>query len=150
MDINEHTQHHKLEKYAFLWSEARLVIAAVALFLGGIPPLAFIFRAPAFYSIVTGLLSVAWIISGAASAYLLYRWVKGGKVLFGEKIKADTVAFFVSIVSGINLGITGVTKTNIGMSFTSSTVLFVITGVIYLIAAYHLYNRWKGNGKKLF
>jgi len=150
MDINKHTQPHKLERYAFLWSEVRLVVAAAALFLGGTPPLAFIFRAPVFYSIVTGILSVSWIISGAASAYLLYRWAKGGKVLFGGKDKTTMYAFLVSVVSGINLGITGFTKTNMGMSLTSSKLLFIITGIVYLLSAYHLFKEWKGKGKKVF
>src|SRR3989344_2566175 len=31
--------HNNLERYSFLWSEVRLIIAALALFLGGVSPL---------------------------------------------------------------------------------------------------------------
>jgi|SRR3989344_1470676 len=150
MNFQEHTQPDKLERYSFLWSEIRLLIAAVALFLGGYPPLLYIFRISSLYGIENLLLKLCWIISGVASGYLLYRWFTGNKMLFGGKANLDTAAFFVSIVSGINLGITGLLGTNIGLSISSNKLILVIFGLLYLASAYHLSKRWKASGKKLF
>ena len=44
MNIQEHTTPEKLEKYSFLWSEARLVVTSIALFMGGVSPLLFFLR----------------------------------------------------------------------------------------------------------
>ncbi|TSC87150.1 MAG: hypothetical protein G01um10148_255 [Parcubacteria group bacterium Gr01-1014_8] len=149
MDIKEHTQPAKLERYSFLWSEVRLVIAAVALLLGGIPPALYLLPIPALYGLIIVLLKLAWIVSGAASAYLLYRWYIGGRKVFGGNDMKDNVAFFVSVISGINLGIVGLLGTNIGMSITSNYIVFVIVALLYLAAAYQLYTRWKSHGEKI-
>ncbi|MEK7519813.1 MAG: hypothetical protein AAB581_01020 [Patescibacteria group bacterium] len=148
MDIKEHTQPDKLERYSFLWSEARLAIAALALFLGGIPPVFYFL--PFLYGITSPLLHLAWVISGVASVYMLYRWNTNGRMLFGGKEPRDLYAFFVSVVSGINLGLTGLLGQNIGMSISSSKVIFLIVGVVYIVAAYHLWKRWKASGEKMF
>jgi uncharacterized membrane protein YuzA (DUF378 family) len=138
-----------LEKYSFLWSEARLLIAAVALLIGGYPPILRI--TPFFlYGIVAPLLNIAWIISGVASGYLLYRWIKVGKKLFGANVQLDMIAFLVAVVSGFNLGFTGLTGRNIGMSIFGNYIFFVIAALAYLWSAYHLYTRWNASGKKLF
>ena len=150
MNINEHISPAKLEYYSFLWSEARLVIAAVALFVGGVPPLLYFIRLPGVYGFSNTLLTLAWLISGVASAYLLYRWYKGDRSVFGGKAPLDTAAFLVSIVSGINLGLTGVLRNNIGMSISSNQVVLIIVGALYLAAAYRLYTRWNSFGKKIF
>jgi len=146
MSSNKHLHPDQLEKYSFLWSEARLVIAAIALFLGGVPPILEIIHASFVYS----LLNIAWIISGVASVYLLYRWNQNRRKLFGKRETLDTVAFFVSIVSGINLGLVGVINTNIGMNISSSTFAFVVVGVIYLASAAYLFQRWNSHHRKLF
>lgn len=151
MDFRHHTQPHKLERYAFLWSEARLFLAATALFLGGIPLLVFVLRAAPFLSsVIVFVLKLSWIISGIASAYLLYRWFASGRILFGGKAPLDTIAFLVSVVSGINLGLVGFLGTNIGMSILSSRIIFSIAALIYIASAYHLYKRWKEKGEKVF
>lgn len=152
MSIKHHTQPHLLERYSFLWSEARLVIAAISLFLGGTPLLAFII--PGLYGMVGTLLMLAWIISGLASAYLLYRWFTGAKKLFGGNDRWDTVAFFVSVISGLNLGITGLTRNNPGMSFISGwdlsgLLMLIIVGIAYLVSAWHLWRRWKQSEEKI-
>jgi uncharacterized membrane protein YuzA (DUF378 family) len=147
MDIKKHTQPDQLERYAFLWSEARLPIAAVALFLGGVPPIIKIF---AYSNLVSSLLNLAWIISGVASAYLLYMWSTKGMKLFGGTDHRDAGAFFVSVISGINLGLVGIIGTNIGMSITMNQVVFAIVGILYLVSALHLFMRWNESGKKLF
>lgn len=144
MDIKHHTSHSMLEQYSFYWSELRLLIAALALFLGGIPPVYYFFG----YSF-SGLLNLCWIISGVASVYLLFRWSKA-KTLFGGKDNLDLAAFFVMVVSGLNLGITGLMGRNIGMSIASSKLIFIVVGIIYLASAYHLHKRWKHNGRKIF
>lgn len=139
------------EKWSFLWSEARLLIAAVALFIGGVPPLLFLgVNAPAVLPLVSILLKLAWIVSGVASTYLLYRWVNGGMKVFGGQDKLDVGAFLIMAVSGINLGITGVLGTNIGMMLSSHFLVFIVTAVVYVCVAVYLYRRWNTYGKKLF
>ncbi len=150
MNIQEHTTPNKLERYSFLWSEARLLIAAVALFIGGVPPVLAFNPVSAFYSLLSSLLTLCWIISGVASVYLLYRWNKNGKKLFAVSKQYDTAAFLVMIVTGFNLGITGLIGTNIGMSIFSGRLIFTIGGAIYLITLYYLHTRWNESGKKLF
>jgi len=147
MNLQKHTTKEKLEEYSFLWSEIRLVIAAIALFIGGVPPLFFLLGSS--YGLMSSLLGLSWIISGVASVYLLYIWSKT-RTLFGANEKRDLYAFLVMIVSGINLGLAGFIRTNIGMSISSNKFLFWIVGIIYLASAYYLHKRWKANGKKLF
>lgn len=150
MDIQKYSQPNQLERYSFLWSEARLVIAALSM-LGGASPIiyALVPIAPLWGLVRTGLV-LAWIISGAASGYLLYRWWTGGQKLFGKKEPFDMYAFLVSVVSGLNLGITGLAGTNIGMAIFSNRLLFSLTGIVYLAAAYYLYSRWNASGQKVF
>ncbi len=151
MDIKEYTKPDSLEKYSFFWSEVRLVIAAIALFLGGIPPvLKILSSSSGLYSLVGSLLTLAWIISGVASAYLLYRWYIGGRMLFGGKDKKDMAAFLVASVSGLNLGLAGLLGSNIGMSISSSTFIFVLVGLLYLASAFYLWRRWNASGKRIF
>jgi hypothetical protein len=147
MKIKTHTTPKNLEKYSFLWSELRLIIAALALFLGGIPP---IFKLGLPYALSRSLLTLSWIISGLVSAYLLYLWNKNNKMLFGEKNSNDRVAFFVNIISGINLGITGLFNNNIGMGISQNKFAFIIVAVIYLLSAAYLYKRWQNFNNKLF
>jgi hypothetical protein len=148
--IQEHTTPDKLEEYSFLWSEVRLVVASIALFIGGVPPVIAFNPIPSMYWLIQQLLTVCWIISGAAVAYLLYRWSKGGKTLFGERRPYDTYAFFAMIVTGLNLGVTGLFGRNPGMSVFSGRTIFAIAGAIYLVTAYYLYKRWTESGKKMF
>lgn len=150
MDLNQHTKPDQLERYSFLWSQTRLIIAAIALFLGGVPPVLKFNPIPGLYGIVSSLLTLAWIISGVAAAYLLYRWYSNNQMIFKGRVQSDTIAFFVSVISGFNLGITGLSGNNIGMSISSNYILFVITGVIYLAAAWHLQQRWNASGQKIF
>ena len=143
-------QNAQLDRYSFWWSELRLLIAALALFLGGVPPLLYLFRSsPSMWGTLSTLLTLAWLVSGAASVYMLYRWSKN-KLLFGHKDTQDTAAFFVSVVSGINLGLAGLLKRNIGMSISSSKAIFIIVGIIYIWAAYRLYTRYQSHGEKIF
>ncbi|MBX4192509.1 hypothetical protein KW798_03430 [Candidatus Parcubacteria bacterium] len=136
----------KLERWSFMWSEARLLIAAVALFIGGVPPIVFI--APSLAMV--GILKLAWLISGAASLYLLYRWVKNGQRVFGSKETKDSLAFLVMNISGLNLGITGLLGTNIGMSISSNQTVFVVAGALYVVCAVYLYNRFRAHHHKVF
>src|SRR3989344_6701391 len=116
MTTQDFTQPAQLERYSFLWSQARLLIAAVALFIGGVPPVLAYNPIPGLYGLVSSLLTLSWIISGVAALYLAYRWNANHQMLFGGKAQRDTIAFFISVVSGINLGLTGVLGNNIGMS----------------------------------
>lgn len=144
MSLQHHMHPDALETYAFWWSEARLIIAALALLLGGTPPILYLASG---MGVVITLLKLSWIISGVAAVYLLYRWISGGQKLFGHKNTKDTIAFFVMVVSGINLGLVGLIGNNIGMSIASSYAIFIIVAVIYLVAAYHLYTRRTAHGR---
>lgn len=150
MALKNYTKPDQLERYSFWWSQARLVIAAIALFSGGMPVVYLLFRTSGLYRILNPFLTLTWIISGLASAYLLYRWNANKQKLFGGKTSLDTAAFFVSVVSGLNLGIAGLIGTNIGMSISSNSSIFVIVALLYLAAAAHLLIRWNTSKKKIF
>ncbi len=145
--IAKNMSKHNLDKYSFLWSELRLVVAALALFLGGIPPALKVFG---YSSAVLSLLKFSWIISGVASAYLIYRWKQNNKNLFGVKVQKDFNIFLVSIISGLNLGVAGLLGTNIGMNISSAYLIYVIVGLIYLYSAFYLWSRFKTHGARLF
>ena len=145
MSIKEHTTPERLEKYAFMWGEIRLILGAIALFLGGVP----VIYKLGLYGL-GNLLTIFWVISGIASAYLLYAWNKNGRTVFGGKETRDTVAFFIQIVTGFNLGIAGLLGTNIGMEISSSRLVFIVTGILYLVTMYYLCKRWKENNQRLF
>src|SRR4051812_7872510 len=89
--------------YSFWWSEARLLIAAVALLLGGVPPI-YLLAPPSLFGLARLGLVLCWIVSGLASGYLLYRWYDSGQKLFGHKDHTDTITFLILVISGINLG----------------------------------------------
>ncbi|MEK7630562.1 MAG: hypothetical protein AAB417_00835 [Patescibacteria group bacterium] len=150
MTTNEFTKPENLEKYSFLWSEARLLVAAVALFAGGIPAVYLLPIPYLFVGLVSTLLTLSWLVSGAASAYLGWRWYTGGQKVFGKKDTRDTVAFFVSVVSGINLGLVPILGNNIGMSIAWGGFVFTVTAILYVVAAVHLWMRWNAHGKKVF
>jgi uncharacterized membrane protein len=137
-------------RYSFLWSQIRLIIAAVALFLGGKPPLFVLFGGANAGAILWPLVQWSWVISGVASLYLLYRWNLMGQKVFGTKDRKDTTAFFVSVVSGINLGLAAVIGRNIGMSISSNYIIFIVVGVIYLLSYLQLQKGWKKSGQKIF
>ncbi len=149
MDIKEHTTPKKLERYAFLWSLLRMVIAALSLFLGGMP---------IYYKVVSsssggGLLTLAWIISGVAAFYLGYLWLQNGKKVFGGDQKI-TIFFLIMVVTGINLGWTGIAGNNVGMNLVGyggvADLILKATAIVYLFVAYTLWNAWNTNGEKLF
>jgi hypothetical protein len=150
MEIKNFSEPSSLEKYSFMWSEVRLVLAFVALIVGGTPFLRLILPIPALYGLTNSLLTIAWIVSGAASAYLLYRYAKSDKKLFGAEDMKDRIAFFISVVSGINLGLTGLLGNNIGMSIFSAYFFLLIAALAYLWSAYRLYTRWNASGKRIF
>jgi hypothetical protein len=139
-----------LTRYSFLWSQVRLIIAAVALFLGGKPPLFALFGGGNNAGLLWPIVQWSWVISGIASIYLLYRWNQTGQNVFGTKDRKDTAAFFVSVVSGINLGLAAVIGRNIGMSISSNYIIFIVVGVIYLLSYLQLQKGWKKSGQKIF
>lgn len=149
VDIHSHMQADKLERYAFLWSLARMVIAAFSLFFGAMP----IAYRLLMGSSVMSLLPLFWLISGAASVYLVYIWFKKGQMVFGGKVRNDTIAFLIMIVTGLNLGYTAI-GSNIGMNLVwdmpIADLLFKATGIIYLVVAYYLWKRWNASQQNLF
>lgn len=150
MELNDFKDQNKLEKYSFLWSEVRLVLAAVALIAGGTPFLHLILPMRVFYNLSSSILTICAIISGLASVYLIYRWMKSDKKLFGGSDSKDRYAFLISVVSGINLGFVGLVGNNVGMSIFRTYIFWVIAAIAYLWSAYHLYQRWNVSGKKVF
>lgn len=142
------TQREQLDCYAFWWSQLRLLLAGVALLLGGVPAVFFIL--PGMYGIVWPLLKLCWIISGVVAVYLGYRWYEHKWHIFGGKDSWDSAAFALAVVTGLNLGAAGLVGTNIGMSIIGGRVVFFVVGVIYLVVAYRLDRRWRAHGKKVF
>lgn len=130
-----------LLQFSFWWSEARLVVAALTLFVGASPLIYTILPIPFLYGTIGFFLKLAWIISGLTAAYLGYRWYVGGQKLFGGTDLYDRIAFAVMCISGINLGIAGILSINIGMTISTSYILFVLMGVAYLWSAYRLFSR---------
>jgi hypothetical protein len=139
-----------LETYAFMWSEARLLLGAAALLAGGVPVLQMFLPFSFLHALTSLILSVVWIVSGVCSAYLAYLWHKAGQKVFGGDDMKDKVAFLVSVVTGLNLGFTGLSGINMGMTLFSNRLIFGLTAIVYVAAAAYLYKRWAANGKKLF
>lgn len=139
-----------LELYAFYWSEARLLIAALALFLGGYPPIMYFNPFTFLFGFLSNILTLAWVISGVVSGYLAYRWYTGNQKVFGKKETTDLAAFGVMVVTGLNLGFAGLFTTNIGMSIVSSKFIFFVAGIVYVGVAAYMWKRWNEHGKKLF
>ncbi len=107
MNFKHHTTPGKLEEYAFKWSQLRLIIAAVTLVISAPTPIVFeLLSSSSSGGLISTLLTVCWLITGAASLYMLYRWNTSGQKVFGKRDPKDTVAFFISVVTGINLGLT--------------------------------------------
>jgi len=151
MDIKEHTTPEKLEKYSFLYSEIRLLVAAVALIIGGMPPVMYVaMLVPALMGLLTTLLTLGQILSGVAAGYLLYLWQQKEWRVFGAQKGADIAAFAIMIGSGLHLGIAGLFRVNIGMTVTMSYSVFVIAGILYVLSAIYLFKRWKEKGEQLF
>lgn len=148
MNIQNFNQPERLIRYSFQWSQLRLLIASLALFIGGRPPIFLIFNG-SIAGVVWFLLQLCWIISGLASLYLLYQWNKNGQKLFGATLQNDRVAFFISIISGINLGLAALIG-NIGMRISTNYLIFVIVGTLYIVSALYLQKRWKQSGEKIF
>jgi len=148
MKIKEHTSPEKLERYSFLWSLAHMVITAVSLFFGATPIFYTLTGSNSSYSV----LSLFWLISGAAVIYLLYLWNKSGRKVFGGDHNG-TVLFFIMVASGLNLGLAGLGN-NIGMNLIwnlpFADILFKIIAVAYLGAAYLLWQNWQSHGQSLF
>lgn len=152
MELKDHTTPDKLVRYSFLWSEVRLVVAAASLIFGATPV---VYRILGYsLGLVGPLLMLAWIISGLAGAYLLYRWYTGGMQLFGGRNMTDKAAFAINVVSGIHLGIAGLSGINIGMRVVGPlgilTPVVIVAGLAYLWSAYHLWKRWKASGETIF
>ncbi len=142
-----------LLRYAFLWTIARLILAAIALLIGGKPLITVLLSIVSLQHlpIVYAAITIAWLISGAASVYLLYMWHMHGKKLFGKHDAIDMGAFLLAALSGINLGVMGVTGVNLGISIVSGNyVAFLIMAILYLASAYHLYTKWDAHHQKLF
>jgi hypothetical protein len=149
---HKYLEEKSLERWSFLWSEVRLLIAAVALFIGGVPPLLYMaVNAPELAETLVLVLKVSYLISGVTAAYLLYRWVVGGRVLLGRKNNMlDTVAFLVMTVSGINLGLVPLIGKNIGLSYVTNPMVLVVVAVIYIATAIYMFQRWQKHNDRLF
>lgn len=139
----------QIETYSFWWSEVRLVIAAIALFIGGVPPIYLVVPSSVF-GITVLLLKICWVVSGLTAGYLLYRWYEEGQKLFGHKDHYDTIAFLVLAVSGLNLGFAGIFGRNLGMSISTNHVVLIVVAICYLLAAWQLWSHSKKHAGKIF
>lgn len=150
MNIHEHTTPEMLVRYAFLWSLARLVIAAFSLFFGATP---IIYHVMGFGNMAMSLLPLFWLISGVASIYLLYRWYKAGMTVFGGKDAKDMVFFLIMVVTGLNLGYAAI-GTNLGMGMVwdvpVAALIFKATALLYLAVAYMMWKGWTDHNESLF
>ncbi len=145
--------HNKLEKYSFWWSEVRLALGAIALFLGGVPSVVYLiarFNLFGLFNPVFVLLNIAYLISGASAIYLLYRFFKGGRRVFDSKHWMDLGSFAVMVISGINLGLTAVIGQNPGLSITAYHPILIVVGIFYLVSMVYLYRRFRAHGNRLF
>lgn len=143
-------KQQQILQYAFLWSIIRLVFASTSLFFGAVP-IAYTLKSTTLFA---DLLPLAWVVSGAAAAYLAYISSQNNHQLFGTNTTVDKAAFGIMVVSGINLGLVAIVHNNIGMSFFAGlpfdTIIFKATGIVYLFVAYHLFSRWKQHHSALF
>jgi len=151
MNYNEHTTPEKLERYAFLWSLINLVITAFSLFFGAMP-IAYMFMGSSS-NLVSSLLPLAWLITGAAAIYLGYLFHKNEQKLFGGTDKKNKITFLIMVVTGINIGFAAI-STNIAMGLVwdmpIADIIFKAFAVLYLYIAWHLYTQWKAHGETLF
>ncbi len=150
--MKEHTTPEALEKYSFQWMIVCLVLTALSLFFGATPIATQIFG----YSnnLVGTLLNLSWLISGVASAFLLYFWNQKGQKLFGESDKKHKFLFLLMIVIGLNIGLIILIGNNILMSIFwnlgIANILFKIFALISAYTAFTLFNAWKANAEQLF
>ena len=128
-----------LVRYAFYWTMAQMAITVLALLMGGYPPVFYILG---YGSLVTLGLKLAWIMSGAAAAYLLYRCYKNKHKIFTKETPYDKPAFLFAIITGLNLGVVGLLNKNIAMMITSSGVIYNLVAVAYVVAIIYLWRRW--------
>jgi hypothetical protein len=151
MDTGERLQSHAdtLTTYAFFWTLARLCISVVALLIGS-PPALILFSFEPAYGFAWLFLRLSWIISGVAASYLLYRWLTAKGYVFDKATRKDTIALAVAIVSGLNLGFAGLFGTNIGLSFFTAYLFWLIGAGFYAWSAHHLFTRFRQSGNKLF
>ena len=147
MDLDTHTSSSSLERYSFYVLLALLVFSAVALFLGGRPPITLITGSS---SVVWQLLSLGWLLSGVSAGYLAYQWAQNKKQLFGRSDIEDTLAFVFMIAAGLNLGITGATGVNIFLDLFMGRLSYIVTGVLCIGVAGYLYKQWQKNDDALF
>ena len=146
MDIQQYTSPDKLERYSFLTLLSALGFSAIALFNGGYPIITMILG----YSNSYSLLSIAWLVSGAAAVYLSYLYWKNNKKVFGGGDKKSELAFLFALLLGYNLGLTALIRENIFFNIFHGTILFVAFGVLCVVVGYILYTKWKSNDEKLF
>jgi hypothetical protein len=142
-------QNSPLE-WAFLWNQARLLIAGATLVLAKQSPILTYLSIPVITPLAGTFMSIAWLISGLVAGYLIWHWYHSERTYFGGKETIDQVAFWVATITGVHLGIAAI-FTNIGFALTPdflSTPVMIATGLLYFWSAYHLHKR--GGAKALF
>jgi len=151
MNVQEIIKNKSLLEWVFAWNQLRLVIAGATLVLAKQSPILMYLYIPLITPLAASLMSLAWIISGLAGAYLIYAWNKAGRTIFGGNERKDVIAFWIATITGVHLGIAGLVGLNIGFSVTPmaiSTPIMIAAGLAYFWSAYHLHSR--GGAKKLF
>jgi hypothetical protein len=148
MDIKEKVQQRSLVEWAFMWNQARLIIAGITLVIAQqVPVLVYL---PVLGRLASSFMVLAWLISGVAAVYLIYNWYTSGKTVFGGNDTKDVIAFWVATISGVHLGLAAI-YTNIGFAVTPDFLIvpaMILAGLAYFWSAYRLHSR--GGVKALF
>lgn len=151
MDIQEKIKSKSLLEWAFCWNQLRLIIAGATLLLAKQSPILLYLSIPLITPLAGQFMTLAWIVSGAAAGYLIYTWNKSDKTIFGSTDRKDMAAFWIATLSGIHLGIAGLTGMNIGFAtvpYAILTPVMIIAAIAYFWSAFYLHS--KGGVNKMF
>lgn len=137
MDTNSFTKPENLVQYSFYVTVAGLFLTAF-LYLTTSP-----WFAMGYYY---GSLDLFWILAAVAAGYLLYKWFKSDRSIFGGNDVKDVAAFWFLIVMSINQGL--LMSMHMGFYFASFFMGFgplghLLLAALYGYAGYYLVKRWK-------
>lgn len=144
--MNDYLDSVRLDRLAIWWSLMRMVLVASILLFGYVPLLGGLsFMAP--------FVPWLWMVSGLVSIYLAYRWFVSDMKLLNETDILATAAFWLMIISGLNLGLASFGD-NFGMAIVAdvpmSDLILKAVGVAYLLSVGFLYRKWSQSGLLFF
>lgn len=145
IDWETHLKPGNLERCAFYWLWGLLLVSALALLVGVNQPHPKFFR-PLYWP----MQELAWLLSGIAAVYLVYRWQQADRQLFPDGkihfVNKDKLAFWLMILTGLNVGLTSVIGHNIFLSLFWDRLIHGVVMIACLAAAYHLHLRYHAVG----